>query len=1175
MDFFTNLLIALGYLVAAQSSPLPGQRDPKAEATAARDGSGVSASPGAGAPAVARDRQREFERRSHWFVILKSPQDADELWRKIEHPDLVLINGDGLDNPAGGIPAAAKGAELARSLVEAVKISGRVMALDADLRIELTVAVKGLDPVWVPVRLDNQRVVAARENGRDLDLRQQERGEWQVRVSGEGEHKIQVELRASVSSALARKRLSLAIPEAASTSLELDFGGRGSDVMIGANEDFGQNEPGRDKGKPLKAQLWPRSKLEVSWLDNEDAGGGAAPVLTAQGEIAIEIDAQQMRARSSWSIRCVRGTASSLEIKVDDDDQITELEVDDQAMDEDIGQVRGAGKLTIPLAEPLRSGATARLVLRTRRSLASSGPRRISFAGFSLAGAREQTGYIGITKSPNLWVGPGVPRGLFRIDSSKLPSDLRARPATSLAYEFLDQPFVLDLAVESSPPQIRGESRTFLEVSADTVRSETTCDLAWLGELFDLELSAASGLEVVSVGPRESVESWRMAEEPPGAERGALEKQPGRLRIRLSSQARDRNKVTLKLAAIEPIKAPGSIKLGLFSFDQTIPVNASYAIAAGRELELELADDTGRLRSSPEIRSRFQNLSGEWPGVLLPSAGRARQLFLADSGGSLYLPIRITRHERLLRHESVLSARVTARSVEVIERTTFSVRYGDLRSVIIRVPVEFADRWELLERQEIEIEELSRGADGSRRYRLSFDRGAVEGATVRFRYRLALPEELDSTTAREVTINRISIEEGEAGPARVGLELDPEIVVLESAPGWIRASDDLRSEAASERPALEFVEKDPPKLGRPFAFKARARAQLALPALVIPRLLIKTVQELDGSRRTTARYWVERHGAEFPFELPEGLEWIGARVEGRIAGQVDYDQSRSLYRLRFPGDSGQRPVLVELEFQETGPKPGASWRLPKLKGAAVVLQSLWEARLPWSLAAVGIPAGWSDENRWSWSGFSWKRRPGRDSAGLNEWLVGAGGSAVGIDDFTGSGPDLEDRYLFSRRGEPVAFSLWLVPGTWLVGICSGLTLVMGFLAIFRKFRFRTIWLGIGGVAVLSAILVEPAVTILVLQAAALGTLLTLLGFVIERSIERASLRLSRSGRGVPAAPRPLTDSPPKGTAVVGSDDPTAIRVRVPSTVDHAPVAASASAGQEAMPELRSSTVQRA
>ena len=87
---------------------------------------------------------------------------------------------------------------------------------------------------------------------------------------------------------------------------------------------------------------------------------------------------------------------------------------------------------------------------------------------------------------------------------------------------------------------------------------------------------------------------------------------------------------------------------------------------------------------------------------------------------------------------------------------------------------------------------------------------------------------------------------------------------------------------------------------------------------------------------------------------------------------------------------------------------------------------------------------------------------------------------------------------------------------------------------------------------MSATLVEPTVTLLALQAAALGAVLALLGLVIERSIERASLRLWRSGRGGPPAVRPVTDSSLNRSARVGSDDSTAIRVqRVPSTLDHA------------------------
>ena len=169
--------------------------------------------------------------------------------------------------------------------------------------------------------------------------------------------------------------------------------------------------------------------------------------------------------------------------------------------------------------------------------------------------------------------------------------------------------------------------------------------------------------------------------------------------------------------------------------------------------------------------------------------------------------IRITRHERLLRHQTTLTAKVSPRSVEVVERTTFSVRHGDLRSVQIRVPkLNSPSRWELLDRQEIDVQELSREADGSRRYRLSFDRAVLDQIAVRFRYRLPLAPELDSTAVKEITIKKITIEEGAAGPARVGLELDPEIVVEESGPGWVRGSDDLRADPSSDRPVIQFVE---------------------------------------------------------------------------------------------------------------------------------------------------------------------------------------------------------------------------------------------------------------------------------------------------------------------------------------------------------------------------------
>ena len=72
------------------------------------------------------------------------------------------------------------------------------------------------------------------------------------------------------------------------------------------------------------------------------------PLLTAKGEIAIDIDDEQVRTRSSWAIRCLRGTTRSLEMRMDDDDEVTEIQIDDQSAESGIERVRGTGKLDGP-----------------------------------------------------------------------------------------------------------------------------------------------------------------------------------------------------------------------------------------------------------------------------------------------------------------------------------------------------------------------------------------------------------------------------------------------------------------------------------------------------------------------------------------------------------------------------------------------------------------------------------------------------------------------------------------------------------------------------------------------------------------------------------------------------------------------------------------------------------
>ena len=296
---------------------------------------------------------------------------------------------------------------------------------------------------------------------------------------------FEYEVRASVSIELARKRLIVAIPEAASTRLELDFAGRESDVIIGANEDFGHSDRGPGKGTRLTAHLSPRSKLEVSWLDNPETAAQAPPLLTAQGEIAIEIDAaavadQVVVVDSLYSGCCAKPSFSL----VDENDEITELELDDQSLDDEIDRCEGPGKLLIPLADPLRAGATARLVFRTRRSI-----REIAFAadlvrGLSVLVCRASSrDYIGITKSPDVWICSG---GAAGIASDRSRASCRAtcgrgrQPAWPTSFPISRSRWIW----RSNRLRRRFGGKRGHRWKSPPIRcaGQTTIDLAWVGE---------------------------------------------------------------------------------------------------------------------------------------------------------------------------------------------------------------------------------------------------------------------------------------------------------------------------------------------------------------------------------------------------------------------------------------------------------------------------------------------------------------------------------------------------------------------------------------------------------------------------------------------------------------------------------------------------------------------
>jgi hypothetical protein len=1155
LDFLRHFKWALACLLAAATIAPPAAR---ARAVSV-----------ASAPTDDEGRRPADPRPPDYFVILNSPADFSALLQRIQRPDLE-VRQPGPDR-AGASDSVGV---LAPWVVESVRIRGRVQGSTAALKVEMAIATAADDPTWVPIRLDGQRLIDVREGPRILEVRTVDSRRWEVELPGRGRHRIEIEVRSPLTIRPDRASLSLDIPEAPSTSLELDFDRNEPDLIVGDNEVYGQVELPDRRGWRLSAHLSPRSRVDLSWADGTEAGG-SPPLLTAQGDIAIDIDQEQIRTRSSWVIRCTRGMTRTLEVRVADDDQVTELRLDDQQAASGIE----GGRLTIPLVEPLRPGAERRLVMKTRRSYARGPGRRIAFGGFPIMYAREQSGAIGVTQTANLWVAPASSRGLRRIVPTFLPKELAERPGTSLAFEFLDQNFELNLDVEASPPLVRSRSRTLFRIGEDRVRSETTIELQWVrGRLFEVPLELGPGLEVVSVGPPSVVETSNptggaTARSASGGANGLRG-----LTIRLAPAVRDQSSVTLRLEGFQRVPREGPVTLGLFAPDETTAVAASFSIAGDRGLSVEL--DAEATRSERPDGGAFRIVDGAADRLLNLSAGEAARPALAlDAGGSpRTLPIRITRHPRSVHQDTQLSATIARGRVDLDQRTTFTVRHGTLGILEVRVPSTIADGWQLIDREVVDQEELGREPDGSRLYRLFLDRPVADRATLAFRYHLTIRPNLDASGERELAIPWLTFPQAVSGPARLELTTGTGVVFRGGDPSWTRATSGGQAESGGEAGGLSYVEGSAGQ-GRAFRFRALALELAALPALLVPRQLIKSTVGFDGAVRHRAWYWVETHGTVFPFALPDGARFVAARVGGRTADRVDFEPERAGYRLQVPVDAASRPALVELEYQFAGAAAGSRWQAPRLLDGGIVLQTLWEARVPWDRAVLGVPRGWSDENEWYWGGNQWIRRPVRDGAALSDWLLGDGAPASAVEDLRESTLDDSQHLLFGqacapgvREGEPGELSVWILSRAWLIAACSGATLLVGFLAIFARIRFRTVWAIAAVLALLAAALVQPSVTAQLAQSAFLGAALTSLGLVIEHLIERRRSP-SRPAREPTSGLGPImTDSSLKDGATVGSDDPTAIRVRTPSTLDYVPSPLASPAATE---EARSSTLGRA
>jgi len=1091
-------------------------------------------------------------------IFLDGPTDLESFWKRIDRPDFVILSGEAyrkLSDGSGG-PEAAKPAP--RASMIAVAVIGAVVGEQARLSVEFRVALEADGPSWIPLRLAGLALGSIRESGRDLAGRLAEGRSWEVELAGRGEHVVRVELIAEVATTADGRRVELGIPPAASTRIDLAVPRSVLDASTGPGEPVVVEPIEAPAGSRLSARLGPRARLALGWRERSDPATDLPVLLSARGEIAVDVAAGSVRTHGAWSIEAIRGAASQVIFRVEPGEEVVDVEVAGQPAPISVRREEGRSSVVVPLGPPLPAGTSRRVVLVTARPTPPEGPARVALRGQPIEQARVQAGMLAIARSGPLFLNSTLGRGLRRIDPrTELSESLRARPDTVLAFEFAEQPFELNLAIEPAPPQVRVASRSTVSVTRQAARIDATLRYQVAqGPAYEVQVGLPRGLDFREAGPAELIASTQVVpadtsvKAPPGA---ALDRV---LTIRLSRLASTSGSFTLNLRGAVAIEGPGPAALPLFEPRADHFETGWAAVVSPRGLSVAPLE-------AGDARSPYQAEWGTPPGdwawpVAGPPPADAGLLWLRGEGEVRPIPLVLTPRPRSIRHESTITATVDRDAVEVVDEIAGSVAPGSLPEIELKVPRDFPERWEVEGLALASRDPIGQDRDGSRRFRLVPAQEITEGFRFRIRYRMPLPE--PATVDRPVVASIVPVRmvEGTSTGRALLVSADPALGVEAEGEGWSRRDrPTIEATVEGESPARLTLTSPAPATA-PVRLTVRAVEQVAMPAVVASRLWIRATQRPDFDLAMNAYFSVEARDGSIELALPAGSRWVRARV-----GEVDLKAdgvdrlAPDLYRVRFPSPRAAGPVVVGVEFVVPAASVGSAWPAPRLAGGSVS-QTLWEVRLSGHRAGVGIPEGWTDENQWYWDGLLWRRRPARTAAELANWLTGGTGRSRIGEPLDSGDPADRHGYLFSRSGPPSPLRFAIYSRSLLVLVCSGPPLLVGLLVLARRPPARSVvaalLLLVCGVSAFS----DPSAILLVAQSSSLGLALlamaALMNWILERRSGYRSEPTLVPGPGAIEIASSLLVPP-----TIGSDDSTAIRPRPPtaavSTAEHAVIVA--------------------
>ncbi len=495
------------------------------------------------------------------FIIVDDPKRIGDLFERLDSPDFRLVRPD--RNAADALPRPNPD-----SFVKTVSIRGQMNGSIANLTIRLEIQQTSPGTVWTPIGLDGIVLRSIRSGGKTVAssvLRPG--GPWQVRTDSTGTHTIEVELGTEVVSDRSTRRLTLSIPEAASTELNMEVPEQVLFATTNARDSLQSRYVPERRAYEISGLLTARNRIELRWLGQSLIRGEDRVRLDCRGQIAIRMDFDAVSTRHFWQIRPLSGIPLTLSFEMPEDETLLDLFVDGQSVRPRF-EKSGTGFVTVTVDNPASvkgpNSDSITLEMVTRAGYPSnSGKPASSSRAFPWRVPRWKNGEIvsGIVslELPDKWVyvtEPGPAQD--PVDPRDLPDRLR-KSANQTAFRFSGGAFDVTLRSRRRLPTLFTDVRTIGIVRRSQV--EYVSDIVIQGEIDPLreyEIELDRGARPLFVGPRDVWERYEIV-----GDSAAGERKLRRLRLTPNRSLKADTPATLRLRYLRRSDSPDSFLASL------------------------------------------------------------------------------------------------------------------------------------------------------------------------------------------------------------------------------------------------------------------------------------------------------------------------------------------------------------------------------------------------------------------------------------------------------------------------------------------------------------------------------------------------------------------------------------------------------------------------------------